>query len=245
MAVEYGGGSMATGTLDADDTPGITVNAGPDLCMLLFLTDRDTNANSSGPVFGGDSFTVINHFTSNTPAIQAWYLVNPDVASGDITINPSGYNNIARCGFAVVFSGVDQDDPIEDYAMGDGGSASLTLDADDMAVICVAEADNTNQWEVYSPGAGQTNLYNDYHTRIAQATGSISMQDYLGYELGEASPSATITGSPNYFAVALAAAPGGVASRRASMIFSLAGLSIPVAMGEILVPTVAEIAELV
>lgn len=199
--------STHTGSVSADDTPAVVVNSNPNRLMLLLLSYYGDHG-ATPPNWQGDDMSKItaDKHTADDPSIVGWYLTAPAVASADLAINDSGA--VERAGFVTVWYNVDPNDPIVDADAGDEGSASLTgMTAIDMAVHLYSDRTSTNNWQTATRGAGQTAIFDNHHTRIAEATGSRALQSDLSYELGESSPSASGFSFGNYMAVGLRGLP--------------------------------------
>ena len=110
-----------------------TVAAGSNKLLVVMLhTLVDGNVGASGVTFNGDAMTELRDEVAvsggRDSGAEVWYLINPDVATGDIVVTLNTTMHVASA-TAVDFTGVDQSTPFEaNEGSVDAGGDTVTDD---------------------------------------------------------------------------------------------------------------------
>lgn len=106
-------GDAGTGTATSE-TYSATVNAGTNTAIFVGYAMGCVTSCPSSPItvtFNGDALThIADTVAGGAPVTGLHYRVSPDVATGDVVVDPSTDQRIATV--AIVLDGVDQSSPI-------------------------------------------------------------------------------------------------------------------------------------
>lgn len=187
-----GGGDTSVASATVTTTP-FTVGAESNrvLIAIVFWISPDETLNGvTWDIGSPQSFTACDAvFTSGNSHMRAWYLVNPTGATDTVTATFSGSAIGTQGVAAALFSGAHQTVPCTNWTTATGTSATPALIAisaatdNDYLMDCVRN-DSFN--DLYTPGAGQTEIFQEAEIAWSRQDGSESDDIMSGSLLGSA-----------------------------------------------------------
>ena len=180
MSITFGNKSKGS----SDGAAGITVshnNAAGDFLLVAFGRFGTGLVKATGVTFNGDALTkIVAVDGTNNTTIELWYMVNPDIATGNIVVSyPSGSDHWL---IAQSLIGVNLSDPIRGFESAAASSTSISdtiasavgdLVIDGCTLNATTGAPNENAGQTLIDKAGQS--------------ASISVSGGMSYEAGAAS----------------------------------------------------------
>ena len=190
-----------TTTSGSSLTFAVTIPSGTDQVLVVATgvecsSGQQANMPITGVTFNGDALTKIRHDaeSNNRNRGELWYMVNPDVATGNVVITATG-SNVGISGGALLYSGVDQSTPIDaNSGTTVGASASnisTTISPTVTDAYIVYGCVNGSTASAASPGNGETETFDVNATSSHKGTGGYRVETTTG------SKTVTINFSPN------------------------------------------------
>ncbi len=190
-----------TTTSGSSLTFAVTIPSGTDQVLVVATgvecsSGQQANMPITGVTFNGDALTKIRHDaeSNNRNRGELWYMVNPDVATGNVVITATG-SNVGISGGALLYSGVDQSTPIDaNSGTTVGASASnisTTISPTVTDSYIVYAATNGSTASAASPGNGETETFDVDATSSHTGTGGYRVETTTG------SKTVTVNVSPN------------------------------------------------